>query len=120
MCHDGNSAPLSARYLNAQLTTLWQNAVQCMSESKNAVTDVVSSEFEKSKHTRALAQFHYFGCHPPKYVSSTSDLFFYAKFGQPDLQFVCNHEALLTLTIEKGNLNLDYGKSNVTGASVDP
>ncbi|KAJ3540782.1 hypothetical protein NM688_g6177 [Phlebia brevispora] len=119
MCHDGNSAPLSVRYLNSQLTTLWQNAVQCTDESKNGTLDVASQEYEKSKYTRALAQFHYFGARAPTSVSSTGDFFFYARFGQPDLKFICNHEAIVSFSIERANLNLDFGKSSVTGCRAD-
>ena len=119
MCHDGNSAPLSARYLNSQLTTLWQNAVQCVQESGDNGLDVVSHEYDKNKFTHALAQYQYFGSKAPTTVRSTGDFFFYAKFGQPDLQFLCNHEAVLTLSVNKANLNLDFGKSSITGAHVD-
>ena len=116
----GNSAPLSARYLNSQLTTLWQNALQCATEDPGSALDVSSREYENTKYTRALAQFQYFGPKAPSTVRTTEDLFFYANFGQPDLKFLCNHEAILSLTVEKANLNIDYGRSNVTGSRPDP
>ena len=37
---------------------------------------------------------------------SIDDLFFFAKFASPRLEFVCGHEAILHLTIESGHLNL--------------
>ena len=116
----GNSAPLSARYLNSQLSTLWQNAFQCANDKQSNALDVTSREYENSKNTRAWAQFQYFGPQAPKTVRSTDDFFFYAKFGQPDLKFICNHEALLAVTIDTAGVNIDYGKSNVSGALSDP
>ncbi|PSS11038.1 hypothetical protein PHLCEN_2v3334 [Hermanssonia centrifuga] len=119
MCHDGNSASLSVRYLNAQLSALWENATECVKESGSNVLDVKSQEYEKSKYTRALAQFHYLGKKAPKTISSTEDLLFYATFDKPQLKFVCNHEAVLSLTIKSGHLNLDYQKSSIAGYRAD-
>ena len=108
MCHDGNSASLSVRYINAQLTALWENAVECMNSTKNNTWDVRSIEYDKSKYTRALAQYHYFGKKAPKAQNlSVNDFHFYATFGKPEIRFICNHDALLTLTIDAGHANLD-------------
>lgn len=120
MCLGGNSAPLSARYLSSQLTTLWRNAVQCVEEAHGSELDVTSEEYEYSKAGRALAQFQYFGSRASTPIHSTSDLFFYARFGEPSLKFLCNHEVILTLAIDKANVNVDFGKSTSTGARVDP
>ena len=116
MCHDCNSASLSVRYINAQLTALWENAVECINSTKNNASDVRSTQYEKSKYTRALAQYHYFGKRAPKAQSLTVDDFhFYATFGKPSLKFICNHDAVISFTIEKGHANLDY--KPVTGSN---
>ncbi|CAL1696314.1 unnamed protein product [Somion occarium] len=119
MCLEGNSAPLSIRYLNAQLTSLWENAVQCSKDSSTNAYDVKSQAYEKSKYTRALGQFQYFGNKAPKVVRSTEDLLFYATFGKPEVKFICNHEAVLFLTIKEGHANLDFGKATLPGGKVD-
>ena len=112
MCHDGNSAGLSIRYLNSQLSALWENAVECAKSVQNSSWDVRSEKYEQSKYTRALAQFHFYGKRAPKIVGSPSptDFHFYATFGKPDIRFICNHDALLTFTIESGHANLDTAK----------
>ena len=102
--HD-NSAPLSARYLNSQLDAQWQNAVECSSHGANAAFRSV--EYEKSKYTRALRHFDLLSRKPPKNVS-TDELFFTATFGKPELKFICNHEAVFSLKIEQGHLNLAH------------
>ena len=118
MCIDGNSAPLSVRYLNSQLSALWENANQCMKEASNTSTDVKSSQYEKSKYTRALAQFHYFGRKASKIVTSSADFAFYATFAKPQLKFICNHDAVLFLEIDEGHANLDYNKVIGSNGSV--
>ena len=106
MCIDGNSATLSVRYLNAQLRALWDNAVECSTHA--TYTEFRSIEYDKSKFTRALREFHLLGRKTPKSITrdSVDELFFSATFAQPDLKFICNHEALLCVKIEKGHLNL--------------
>ena len=119
MCLEGNSAPLSIRYLNAQLSSLWENARHCVKHSGVELHDVKSHEYEKSKYTRALAQYQFFGKKIPKVVRSTKDFLFYASFGKPELKFICNHEAVLFLTVQEGHVNLDYNNSNIPGFKVD-
>ena len=120
MCLEGNSAPLSIRYLNAQLSSLWENARHCAQQSdKTRAIDIASPEYEKSKYTRALAQYHFFGKKIPKGVRSTKDFLFYALFAKPELKFICNHEAVLILTVQEGHVNLDYNKSTIPGVKVD-
>lgn len=118
MCHDGNSASLSVRYLNSQLTSLWENAVECTEEGGHT-HDFASAHYEKSKYTRALAQYHFFGNRALKMVDSTDDLLFFATFAKPELKFICNHEAVLCVTVENGHLNLQYGKANATSFHID-
>lgn len=47
--------------------------------------------------------------------SRLQELFFVATFAQPQLSFVCNHEAILYLTIKEGHYNLDYKKAPTGG-----
>jgi hypothetical protein len=66
MCIDGNSAPLSARYLNSQLTALWLNARDCVNwaahqNGNNDSVNLSSEDYVRHKYQRALAQFHYMG-----------------------------------------------------------
>lgn len=119
MCLEGNSASLSIRYLNAQLGSLWENAHQCAHDSGVDPNDVKSQDYDKSKYTRALAQYHFFGRKAPKTVRTTDDLLFYAQFGRPELKFICNHEAVFFLTVTEGHVNLDYNKSTIPGIKVN-
>lgn len=66
MCIDGNSAPLSVRYLNSQLTALWQNARDCVNWAshhggESDSVNLSSEDYVRHKYQRALAQFHYMG-----------------------------------------------------------
>ncbi|KAK7694300.1 hypothetical protein QCA50_001482 [Cerrena zonata] len=119
MCLEGNNAPLSIRYLNAQLSSLWENARHCAKDSGADARDIKSHEYEKSKYTRALAQYQFFGRKAPKAIRSTDDFLFYAMFGKPELKFICNHEAVLFLTVQEGHANLDYNKSTIPGVKVN-
>lgn len=116
MCIDGNSAALSVRYLNAQLQALWENADEC---SKHAgYTDFKSAEYDKSRYTRAIREFHYLTKRSAKNLSE-EELFFVAKFSQPKLKFICNHEAVLFLTIQTGHFNLAHKEASKAGARAD-
>ena len=106
MCLDGNSAELSVHYINAQLKALWDNAKKCADHAAHAKLDYKSSAYEKSRNTRALREFHYL-TRKSKTGLVEKDLFFSAKFGAPELKFICNHSVFLSLTIESGHLNLD-------------
>ena len=119
MCFFGNSAPLSAHYISAQLIALWQNAIRCVEEGAQSTFDVTSTAYKTSKATRALAQYHHLGNRPPMSIKSASDLFFCARFGEPLLQFVCNHNAIITLAVDRADLDLDYKKSDTLGAILD-
>ena len=37
---------------------------------------------------------------------------FHATFGKPEIEFICNHDAILRLKIKKGYYRLDYSKSS--------
>ncbi|OSD05189.1 hypothetical protein PYCCODRAFT_1443501 [Trametes coccinea BRFM310] len=78
-------APYAARYVNAQLTCLHENATRFLEESPLALR-------EENKFTIPS-------------VSKSSpqcDSLFQARFSAPKLDFICNHDALLTLTFEHG------------------
>ncbi|KAJ3522697.1 hypothetical protein NM688_g8838 [Phlebia brevispora] len=118
MCHDGNGASFSSRYLNGQFANLWENAIECIRQC-GATPDWQSEHYEKDAYTRALAQYHFFGKRSVRTINSTDDLLFHAAFGKPELKFICNHEAVLYLTIERGQLNLDYGKATAAEYQLD-
>ncbi|KAJ7023254.1 hypothetical protein C8F04DRAFT_1193608 [Mycena alexandri] len=106
MCLNDNSATLSARYLNAQLSAMWENAVECVGhESKMTAVDLRSTEYNKHKYTRSLAQFHFAGNKTPRGSISRDNLFFDAAFGEPRLEFICNHEVALYLKLQNDHFN---------------
>ena len=118
MCHDGNSATQSVRYLNAQVISLYQNAADCV-ESCGTLLNFKSEEYDKTKYSRSLAQYHYIGP-KPKQVISTQELFFFANFAAPKVTFICNHEAILYLTIKDGHYNTEFTKADVAGSRLKP
>ncbi|KAK7042564.1 hypothetical protein R3P38DRAFT_320807 [Favolaschia claudopus] len=117
MCPGDNSAALSVRYLNAQLTAMWQNAAECVGhEGKKSTVDLRAADYIKHKYTRSLAQFHYIGDKPPKGSISKEALFFDGSFGEPRLEFICNHDVALYFKLESGHFNKVYPtKANVKG-----
>jgi hypothetical protein len=109
MCFDGsNSAAHSVRYLNAQLLALWQNASECVKRHGQRLQPGPAH-----KYAFALAEFHY-GAHRP-HTPAIEDLHFYASFGQPSLEFICNHEAVLHLKLKSGHLGSEYKKADIHG-----
>ncbi|KAF7351634.1 hypothetical protein MSAN_01596000 [Mycena sanguinolenta] len=110
MCFEDNSAPLSVRYLNAQLSAMWKNAVECVgyTGTKTTTVDLRSSDYQKHKYTRSLAEFHFAGLAPTRGSIAVENLFFNGVFGQPRLEFICNHEAVLYLTLLEGHFNKIY------------
>ncbi|KAF7366819.1 hypothetical protein MSAN_00940200 [Mycena sanguinolenta] len=100
MCLNDNSAPLSVRYINSQLSAMWENAAECVRHGgKQTKVDLRSGEYLKHQYTRSLAEFHFAGFPAPKGEIAVDDLFFYGSFGKPSLEFICNHEAVLRLTL---------------------
>ncbi|KAF8183035.1 hypothetical protein K438DRAFT_1600129 [Mycena galopus ATCC 62051] len=108
MCLGDNSATLSARYLNAQLTAMWENARECASYDIQPHVDVRSVEYHKHKYTRSLAEFHFAGDAPARGLIPKENLFFNGTFEKPRLEFICNHEVALYLKLEKGHFNKVY------------
>ncbi|KAF7328255.1 hypothetical protein MVEN_02565400 [Mycena venus] len=118
MCNDGNSAPQSIRYLNAQLAALWENADDCAKQAgKNP--NFKSEHWEKGKYTRALAQYHYLGKKAVSKITGEKDLLFSASFGKPTLEVICNHEVVLHLTIRDGHLNTELTNAVKPGYRFD-
>lgn len=117
MCLNNNSATLSARYLNAQLSAMWQNAAECVGhEGKMTTVDLRSTEYDQHKYTRSLAQFHFAGTRSPRGSLLKENLFFDGTFGEPRLEFICNHEVALYLKLQKGHFNKVYPtKATVNG-----
>ncbi|KAI0720523.1 hypothetical protein C8T65DRAFT_633331 [Cerioporus squamosus] len=93
MCSDENSAPNAVRYLNAQLAVLHENAKRCLDEHDQART-------EDNKRFYALAEF-------VVQKPGTCDSAFRASFGKPELELICDHDAVLHLTLTSGQLLLD-------------
>ncbi|KAL7279892.1 hypothetical protein ACG7TL_006301 [Trametes sanguinea] len=98
MCSDENGAPHATRYVNAQLTVLHKNATLCLEEHPQAMT-------EENKHFYALAGFTI-------QKPSSSTHLFDARFKAPQLKFICDHDAVLTLTFEKGEFTADASKGH--------
>ncbi|EKM51546.1 uncharacterized protein PHACADRAFT_102478 [Phanerochaete carnosa HHB-10118-sp] len=117
MCLDGNSAELSVHYVNSQLQAFWENAAKCAAHTVKL--DFKSSAYEKSRRTRALREYHYL-TRKSKPGLLEQDLFFSAKFGRPELKFICNHSVFLCLMIESGHLNLDIKDAVKPGNKARP
>ncbi|EKM54300.1 uncharacterized protein PHACADRAFT_146129 [Phanerochaete carnosa HHB-10118-sp] len=116
MCIDGNSGPLSIRYVTAQLEALWHNANDCAPHAVHY--DYKSAEYEGSRYIRALREFHFLTRRATTGLRE-EDLFFSAKFAMPELKFLCNHTVFLRLNIESGHLNLSYKDSAKLSARAD-
>jgi hypothetical protein len=101
MCH-GNRAPQAIRYLNQQLFSHWDNAKRCV-ETHACTSKPLSATVEYGMCLREY--FHGFPSN--KRHASKEDHAFYAKFGAPELRFICNHDAVLIFTIEEGHFNLN-------------
>lgn len=137
MCLHGNSAPLSIRYINAQLSALWQNAWDCSPDVAETHINMGSDDYETHKcvhelslpkpqandshqrHARALAQFQFAGKQRGRVMMDRQDLFFDASFDNPRLDFICNHEAILFLTIKEGHLNKDHQRTSGPNARFE-
>ncbi|KAF7366869.1 hypothetical protein MSAN_00945600 [Mycena sanguinolenta] len=117
MCLNDNSAPLSVRYLNSQLSAMWENAAECVRHGgEQTKVDLRSSDYLKHQYTRSLAEFHFAGIPSAKGLIAVDDLFFHGSFGKPRLEFICNHEAVLYVTLLKGHFDKVYPtKTTVRG-----
>ncbi|CCM02877.1 uncharacterized protein FIBRA_04991 [Fibroporia radiculosa] len=102
MCVGENCAPQAVHYVNAQLTALYENALDCVKTHDNA-----DKPGEHFKYSHALADFSFVD----PYIKGHHTMF-QANFGKPRLEFICNHDAVLHLTITKGYYRLDYNRSS--------
>ena len=62
-----------------------------------------------SEYSFALAEF-YFGKHRGRGQAAKTDMLFYASFGKPSIDFICNHDAILRVNLAEGHYNTDYLK----------
>ncbi|KAF8183019.1 hypothetical protein K438DRAFT_1975274 [Mycena galopus ATCC 62051] len=108
MCLGDNSATLSARYINAQLTAMWENARECAGHDILPTVDLRSGEYQKHKYARSLAEFHFAGDAPARGSIAKEGLFFNGTFEKPRLEFICNHEAVLYLKLERGHFDMAF------------
>ncbi|KAH9854755.1 hypothetical protein C2E23DRAFT_726184 [Lenzites betulinus] len=105
MCSEENGAPHAVRYLNAQLIVLHENARRCLEEHPQA-------RREDNQQFYALAEFAIQRPGVVSYAPSKSESLFYACFTPPKLQFICDHDALLTFTVQEGHIVIDGQKAN--------
>ncbi|GJE98406.1 hypothetical protein PsYK624_146360 [Phanerochaete sordida] len=89
MCFQGNSASLSSTYVKHQLAALWENAKSCALDTTKGGAPTGINAPVKSAYTRALYEYQY-----PSVSQSPS---FQTTFDQPELTFLCDHEAILSL-----------------------
>lgn len=61
---------------------------------------------------------YYYGKHRAKGHATKADMMFHASFGKPRIEFICNHDALIHLTLKEGHYNTEFAKadSHVTAA----
>lgn len=103
MCVE-NRADSSARYINAQLKALWENAKICAEDLVKGGRPTTT----ETEHGRCLYEFY--GPATSKHLKPLEDdLAFYARFDPPSLEFVCNHEVILYLYLN-GYRNVDSSK----------
>ena len=76
-----------------------------MSHSRS---DGLSNNLE---YSHALAEFTFTNPY------SRNQTMFHATFGKPEIEFICNHDAILRLKIKKGYYRLDYSKSSAMNYS---
>jgi hypothetical protein len=104
MCVGENSADHAVKYLNAQLSVLHSNALECVSRHSNGLVPS-----RPHQYSFALAEFHLTSGRGP--VKTQEDLEFYAAFEAPRLEFVCNHEAVLYLKMKTGHFDVGFAAS---------
>ncbi|GBE84880.1 hypothetical protein SCP_0700600 [Sparassis crispa] len=102
MCIGENCAPQAAHYMNAQLAALHANAISCMRDHENA-----QKRDDIYRYSHALAHFSH-----SKYDiadhDDQDDAVFDADFGTPQIKFICNHDALLYLKIDRADYVVDH------------
>ncbi|TCD65183.1 hypothetical protein EIP91_003005 [Steccherinum ochraceum] len=112
MCIGENSAPHAEHYLNAQLGALWENATECVSHHSKGL-----KPSDNQKYSFALAEY-YFGKHRAKGHASKADMMFHASFGRPRIEFICNHDAAIHLSLQEGHFNTDFANASKSKVSA--
>ncbi|THH28534.1 hypothetical protein EUX98_g5660 [Antrodiella citrinella] len=112
MCIGENSAPHAEHYLNAQLGALWENAVECVSHHGKGL-----KPSDNQKYSFSLAEYYY-GKHRAKGQASKADMMFYASFDKPRIEFICNHDAIIHLTLKEGHYNTDFARATDSRVSA--
>lgn len=113
MCIDGNNAHHSIHYINAQLAALHAIASECVAQHVSSGVSISDGQ----NYDTALAEFDY---HAGKNARSEGDLLFSASFGAPTLGFICNHDALLDITITVGKYHPDHNIVKTLGIAAKP
>ncbi|GBE84631.1 hypothetical protein SCP_0606100 [Sparassis crispa] len=103
-----NCASQAARYINSQLAALYENAVECLDTHGCA-----ANMDDECRSSYALAEYSDFGQSRSKKLK---DRVFHAVFNQPHVDFICNHAAILCLSIRYGF----YCIENVFSAHQQP
>lgn len=118
MCHGGDSSVFSQRFVSAQLHAHYKHANECAEEggfwNEPDIDLTDGSDYRKYTHVRGLAEWFLAGESAQGLVSKDT-LLFAASFAEPTLDFICNHEAALRLTITRGYMNIAHG----TGKAAD-
>jgi hypothetical protein len=97
----GNKAPQATFWINKQVQALWELAQKCVDKHspgiKPGTTEILLST--------ALAQLCV-GSHPSLSNAASTDLDFHTTFDAPELDFVCNHEVVVTFKLKSGHFKV--------------
>ena len=129
MCIGENNAPHAEHYANAQLGALWDNATECVAHHGKGIKPPenqrtfflmlkcrwLTRSLLVSGYSFALAEYYY-GKH--RNTPAATDMMFHASFGKPYIEFICNHDAILHLSLKNGHYNTEFsrGDSRVSSA----
>ncbi|EKM54030.1 uncharacterized protein PHACADRAFT_257614 [Phanerochaete carnosa HHB-10118-sp] len=109
MCYGENNASHCVHFINSQFKTHWEIASGCSNEYNGFKPDV-----KQHRYSVSLAEFHYGRHRPDADEEDMNDLMFYAQFDAPNVIFLCNHQALVTITVRKGHFNQDHLRASDT------
>ena len=107
MCFETESTLLSERYLNAQLSALWKNAIDCIAQDRlyPAHSPGGIQAHGKSRFTRPLAQYSIPSGKKPEDASAP----FYAEFNEPRIEWIHSEAVLFFLEIKTGHIDFNKG-----------
>lgn len=95
----GNRAESSVCFINAQLRAHYENAKRC-SEKQDLSKKPPSSVVEFGT---CLFEYYDRGRRAVAKRSAKNDVLFSARFDAPELEFICNHDAILYIRPVKGS-----------------